>query len=192
MFESYLSLPDIVVYLPVKQRLHGMKIRKEHKRDAEAVYHLNRSAFETSLEANLVNRLREEADPVISLIAEKDGRIAGHILFTPVSVADRSDINILVMGLAPMAVLPGLQKKGIGSALVKAGLEECKKIGAGAVVVLGHAGYYPKFGFRPAHLYGLHCEYDVPPEAFMILELQPGFLEKISGTVRYHDAFRSE
>ena len=90
-----------------------------------------------------------------------------------------------------MAVAPEHQCKGIGSALVRAGLEQCKKLGCGAVVVLGHPEYYPRFGFTPSACYGISCEYDVPEDVLMIIELQPGFLDGVSGKVIYHSAFSS-
>jgi putative acetyltransferase len=90
---------------------------------------------------------------------------------------------------APMAVAPPRQRSGIGSALVKAGLAHCKELGAVAVVVLGHPEFYPKFGFSPAARFGLKCEYDVPAEAFMAIELRAGILRGASGTVKYHAAF---
>ena len=93
------------------------------------------------------------------------------------------------MGLGPMAVLPDCQGRGIGSALVKAGLQACKELGFGAVVVLGHTWFYPRFGFAPSVRYGIHCEYDAAEEAFMILELQPGYLQGSQGVIHYHPAF---
>lgn len=93
------------------------------------------------------------------------------------------------MGLAPMAVAPEHQRKGIGSALVRAGLDECKQLGFGAVVVLGHADYYPRFGFLSSARFGIGCEYEVPEEVFMVVELQAGFLDGASGKVKYHAAF---
>ena len=95
------------------------------------------------------------------------------------------------MGLAPMAVAPSHQHQGIGSALVRAGLERCKALGAGAVIVLGHPEYYPRLGFSPAVRFGIGCEYDAPQEAFMVVELQPGYLRGVSGTIQYHDAFKN-
>jgi putative acetyltransferase len=93
------------------------------------------------------------------------------------------------MGLAPMAVLPARQRQGIGSALVRDGLGRCRELGYEAVVVLGHPGYYPRFGFVPASRFGIGCEYDVPAEVFMALELVPGALRGKPGTIRYHPAF---
>lgn len=88
-----------------------------------------------------------------------------------------------------MAVLPSFQKQGIGSALVREGLDQCRQLGCDAVVVLGHAHYYPRFGFVPASGYGIRCEYDVPDEVFMLVELQPGSLQGLSGRVIYNEAF---
>ena len=164
-----------------------MLIRTEEERDRAAVYAVNAAAFETSVEANLVDALRQRAQPVISLVAENDQTVVGHILFSPVSLAGHPNVNI--MGLAPMAVAPIHQRKGIGSALVRAGLERCKELGCGAVVVLGHPEYYPRFGFSPSSRFGIGCEYEVPEEVFLVIELQPGYLRGASGTIKYHAAF---
>lgn len=110
-------------------------------------------------------------------------------MFSPVSLSGHPGLKI--MGLAPMAVLPVNQNKGIGSALVRAGLERCKDLGFGAVVVLGHPKYYPRFGFLPSSHFGIGCEYDAPEEAFMVVELQPGYLRGSSGTIKYHAAFKN-
>lgn len=148
---------------------------------------MNLAAFGMSAEADLVDVLREQAEPVVSLVAEEDGTIVGHILFSPVTLVGHPQLKI--MGLAPMAVVPARQRKRIGSALIRQGLEACRRLGVGAVVVLGHAGYYPRFGFLPASRYGIGCEYDVPDDVFMILELVEGILQGKSGTIRYHSAF---
>lgn len=166
-----------------------MLIRAEEQRDWAAVHAVNVSAFETPAEASLVDVLRQQAQPCVSLIAEDNGAIVGHIMFSPVSLSGHPALRI--MGLAPMAVAPEQQRKGIGSALVHAGLEQCKQLGFGAVVVLGHPAYYPRFGFVPSTRVGIGCEYDVPEEVFMVVELQSGFLRGASGKVAYHAAFSS-
>lgn len=95
------------------------------------------------------------------------------------------------MGLGPMAVAPGHQRKGIGSALVRAGMEMCKQLGFGAVVVLGHPEYYPRFGFLPSARLGIVYEYEVPEDVFMAAELQPGYLRDATGIIKYRSALSS-
>jgi putative acetyltransferase len=165
----------------------SMKYRPEQDEDIEAIYGVNQAAFGTTTEADLVNALRREASPVVSLVADDAGAVVGHILFSPVMLSGHEDVKI--MGLAPMAVLPAQQRRGIGSVMVLAGLDACRQLGFGAVVVLGHASYYPRFGFTPASGFGIRSEYDVPDDVFMILELEPGILRERAGTIRYHPAF---
>ena len=165
----------------------AIRIRDEASGDAEAVGALLEAAFEGPGETALVATLRGEASPLVSLVAEEDGAVLGHILFSPVTVTGHPDLEL--MGLAPMAVAPAQQRGGIGSRLVREGLDACRSLGAGGVVVLGHAEYYPRFGFRPASRFGLGSEYEVPDEVFMALELVPGYLASVSGTARYHPAF---
>ena len=164
-----------------------MLIRAEQPQDRAAIHALNSSAFETSAEAQLVDALRAQATPLVSLVAELEARIVGHILFSPVTLPDFPALKL--MGLAPMAVAPAWQRQGIGSRLVRKGLKRCKLLDYGAVVVLGHPDYYPRFGFHRAAPLGIACEYAAPPEAFMLLELQDHYLRGVSGTVRYHAAF---
>ena len=162
-------------------------IRSEQVEDRQAVHAVNTEAFGREDEAELVDTLRRQAHPLISLVAEEDNAVVGHIMFTPVSL---SDYHALLMGLAPMAVVPFRQRTGIGSALVRTGLGACKRLGAHAAFVLGHPQFYPRFGFSPAADFGIACEYNVPHEAFMVIELVPGALRAVSGTVSYHPAFR--
>ncbi len=165
-----------------------MLVRNENEQDLVAIHAVNVSAFESPAEANLVDTLRKQAHPVVSLVAEDNKIVVGHIMFSPVSLSDHSGLKI--MGLAPMAVAPAHQKKGIGSALVRTGLEWCKELGFGAVVVLGHPEYYPRFGFMPTMRFGISCKYEALEEAFMVVELQPGYLHGKSGTINYHTAFK--
>lgn len=165
-----------------------MLIRPEKQDDWTTIQALNAEAFGTLTEARLVDELRREAQPVISLVAEYDHAVIGHIMFAPVSLPEHPDLKI--MGLAPMTVGPEHQRRGIGSALVQAGLEQCRRLGYGAVVVLGHPDYYPRFGFAPAAGFGIGCEYEAPSEAFLAVELEPGYLAAASGAIRYHEAFR--
>jgi putative acetyltransferase len=164
-----------------------MIVRSERSGDIAAIRGVNLAAFETAVEADLVDALRMQASPIVSLVADDAGSIAGHILFSPVTLSGSPDLKI--MGLAPMAVVPARQRGGIGSALVSAGLDACMRLGFGAVVVLGHAGYYPRFGFVPASRFGIVSEYDVPDDVFMAIELEPGALKGASGTIRYHSVF---
>ncbi len=131
--------------------------------------------------------LRARATPVVSLVAVDGEEVVGHIMFSPVSVTSGTGSNL--MGLGPMAVAPNRQRRGIGGLLIRAGLERCKRMGCSAVVVLGHPNYYPRFGFCRASQFGLYCEHDVPEEAFMAIELQPGILDGTAGRVQYHAAF---
>ena len=167
-----------------------MNIRKEKDSDIEEIWKVNAEAFETEAEANLVNALRDSDISYISFVAEEGEEIVGHILFTPVEIiGDNSGLKL--MGLAPMAVVTKLQKKGIGSQLVKAGLESCLAQGYDAVVVLGHPEYYPKFSFVPSVKFGIKSEYEVPDEAFMVLELTKDSLKGHQGIIKYHSAFGS-
>jgi putative acetyltransferase len=165
------------------------RIRDERPTDLGAIRAVNLAAFDRREEADLVDALRMRAAPIVSMVAEVEGAIAGHIMFSPVTIEGRVDAGI--MGLAPMAVVPARQRRGIGSALVRAGLERCREIGCRALVVLGHAAYYPRFGFVPASRFGIRCEYDVRDDVFMAIELAPGALGRTGGVVRYHAAFAS-
>ncbi|MEG4276168.1 N-acetyltransferase [Microcoleus sp. MON1_C1] len=165
-----------------------MYIRTEKPEDLEAVRQVNIAAFGRENEANLVDRLRGIAS-TFSFVALPSDRIVGHILFSPVVVEGKCSSNLSILGLAPVAVLPEYQRQGIGTLLIQHGLEECRRSGFHAVVVLGHPDFYSRFGFIPASRKSLKCEYDVPDEAFMVLELESGTLEDCSGTVKYRSEF---
>jgi putative acetyltransferase len=162
-------------------------VRREMPSDISAVRIVNQRAFGQPLEASLVDALRG-IEGVISLVATIDAQVVGHILFSPVKI-DNAGTDISAMGLAPMAVLPEFQRRGIGSALIAAGLDTCRKENHDLVVVLGHSDYYPKFGFVVAAAHGLSCEYSAPVEAFMAIELQAGSFSRARGLVRYRPEF---
>ena len=165
-----------------------LTIRPENSADHAGVRRVVELAFGRSSEADLVDALRQVADPQVSLVAAQDDDIVGHIFFSPVSI-ESPEGSFTAMGLAPLAVRPDFQNKGIGSKLAIAGLKECRRIGHEVVVVLGHARYYPRFGFVPASLKGIRSEYDVPDDVFMVAELTPGALGGRCGIVKYHPAF---
>lgn len=165
-----------------------MIIRAETLEDHESVHRVNELAFPTPGEANLVDALRENAHPYISLVAIDEDRVVGHIFFSPVTIESATD-SFTAMGLAPMAVLPEHQRQGIGTLLVREGLRECQRIGHDVVVVLGHPEYYPRFGFVRASSKSLRSEYDVRDEVFMVAELMPGALNGRTGLVKYHPEF---
>jgi putative acetyltransferase len=161
----------------------------ERPEDEPQVRAVNEQAFEHPIEADLVDRLRRACPGALSLVAEDGGLIVGHIFFTPVVVGDPEQ-DVQGMGLAPMAVDPNRWRQGIGSALVERGLEMLRERGCPFVVVLGHPGYYPRFGFVPASGYNLTCQWDgVPDEAFMAIVFDEDALRGVSGVARYRDEF---
>jgi putative acetyltransferase len=164
-----------------------MRIRPETEADRPAVRAVNEAAFETPVEADLIDALRRKSAEVISLVAERADSVVGHILFSRVTISEHPQLKL--MGLGPMAVVPECQRSGVGSALVREGLTRCKQLAVHAVVVLGHAEYYPRFGFVPASRYAIRCEYDVPDDVFMIVEVKEGALDGVSGLILYDQAF---
>jgi putative acetyltransferase len=165
-----------------------IEIRKEGMEDHDAIRRVNELAFEGEIEAGIVEALRNTDEFIISMVAIHDEIVVGHIFFSPVSIENREG-SIMAMGLGPMSVLPDHQRQGIGSKLVEKGLEACKEKGYPLVVVLGHPEFYPRFGFIPSKPIGIECEWDVPEEVFMVVELEQGALDRIQGTVKYHEAF---
>jgi putative acetyltransferase len=160
--------------------------REEDGRDFPAVRAVHLRAFGSGEEADLVDRLRAFGRSRISLVAEHEGLLAGHVMFSPVRIAARGTREGL--GLAPLAVLPGLQRLGIGSRLVERGIAECRHGGCPYVVVLGAPAYYRRFGFRPARELGLRSEFG-HDEAFQVLEIAPGALPPEGGLVAYGPEF---
>ncbi|HMF96436.1 MAG TPA: N-acetyltransferase [Vicinamibacterales bacterium] len=162
----------------------SIEIRGERPDDVAAIREVNRLAFGQDQEANIVDSLRSGDGLRLSLVAALDDRIVGHVAYSPV-VAH----GVAGAGLGPVAVLPDHQRQGIGSALIKAGNARLHDAGCPFIVVLGHPGYYPRFGFRPASTYGLTCEWDVPDGVFMVLVLDESTLLGASGRVKYRQEF---
>ena len=165
-----------------------MEVRAEQPGDIEAIRNANVEAFGQEGEANLVNRLRGVAS-TLSFVAIESERVVGHIFFSPVEIERECADGLLVLGLAPVAVLPDYQRQGIGSLLIRHSLKECAQFGFKAIVVLGSSKYYPRFGFVAAKEKGFRCEYAVPDEAFMVLELEKGGLDGCAGLVKYRSEF---
>ena len=160
-------------------------VRPENPADYARVHEINHLAFETDSEALLVDGLRAEAQPVISLVAEMGDEVVGHILFTPVAIGD-TPASMATMGLTPLAVHPEFQDHGVGGELVKVGLEACAAAGCEAVVTLGHPEYYARFGFTPAVEQGISyvgSDYD---SFFLVKELVPDTLEFFQGEAKFH------
>jgi len=164
-----------------------IEIRTEEPHDREAVHRLNLAAFDHGPEAALVDKLRASCRDFLAFVAVEEGAVVGHILFTPATV-DGSEVR--GMGLAPMAVLPARQRCGIGSRLVRHGLEHLRQSGCPFVIVLGHPEFYPRFGFEIASKYRLRCQWNgVPDEAFMVAVADGAALPKAGGVARYREEF---
>lgn len=167
-----------------------IEIRKEQKSDYEEVYNLVKTAFEKAKESDgneqdLVVDLRNSDNfvPELSLVAKKDDKIVGYILFTKIQIGKYEEL-----ALAPLAVLPEYQRQGIGSKLIKEGHKIAKEMGYHYVVVLGSDKYYPKFGYEKASKYGIKPPFDVPDENFMVIKLND-LRKEIIGTVKYAKEF---
>ncbi len=163
-------------------------IRREAAGDAAAVREVLTRAFGGDEEADLVDRLRRRGRITISLVALEKGRVVGNVLFTPVTIG-QGDQACSGLGLGPMAVLPEFQRTGVGTALVRHALEICRRSGHVRIVVLGHPSYYRRFGFVTARDHGIRTTFEAPVEAFMVLALEPGALDRASGVVRYLPEF---
>ncbi len=181
---------NIRLWFNQNHRRMTTEIREETPQDYEAVYSVHELAFKQANEANLVNALRKSTTfiPGLSLVALNNQAISGHILFTKIFIKNSPAVHES-LALAPVSVHPDHQHKGIGSALIRAGLQKALELGYDSVIVLGHEHYYPKFGFLPAAGWQIKAPFEVPSNAFMALELKPGSLAGVSGTVEYAREF---
>lgn len=168
-------------------------IRNEMPQDTDTIRIVVDRAFGTAEEAILVDRLRDAGKATISLVAIENEQIIGHILFSHVTIESNKtqagNAPLAAIGLAPLAVLPEFQNRGVGALLTRAGLDKCRKAGYDCVVVLGHPHYYPRFGFVPSVRYQIKSEFNVSDETFMILELKEGALQNRSGIAKYQPEF---
>ena len=166
-----------------------IEIREEREEDCDAIRRTNEQAFGQPAEANIVDALRANCPDLLSLVASTCGGVTGHILFSPVVIGSGAR-TAAGMGLAPMAVLPEYQRQGIGSELVRAGVARLRDRRCPFIVVLGHAEYYPRFGFERASLHAIHCQWDgIPDEAFMVLILDSAVMAGVSGVARFRSEF---
>lgn len=169
-----------------------IELRPEEPEDAAAIRDLHRLAFGGNTEADIVDTVRQAGAMVLSMVAVDAGGagpVVAHVLYTRVMVTVEDGEDVSLLGLAPVAVLPSHQGRGIGTLLVEASLEQVRAEGHPAVVVVGDPGYYQRFGFLPGSRWGLRWEVDAPDEAFMAAELSPGALADIRGTVRFRPEF---
>jgi putative acetyltransferase len=164
-------------------------IRPETAADHHAIRHVNRLAFGQDAEARLVDALRDGGYVRASLVAEKDAQVVGHILFSDLPIVTWAG-TIPALALAPLAVVPEVQKQGIGSALMRRGLEVCKEQGHRIVVVVGHPHFYQRFGFSSKLAAQLESAYS-GRESFMAVELVPGALDGVTGRVQYPPPFEA-
>jgi predicted N-acetyltransferase YhbS len=172
-----------------------LEIRHSSESDRPEIENIHLKAFgeqEGPEIADLVNRLLDDktAKPILSLVAAENEKIIGHIIFTRVQITQTSE-QIAARILAPLAVLPGFQGKGVGSKLIREGLDQLKQSGVALVFVLGHPDYYPRSGFTPAGKLGYHAPYHIAKEhadAWMVQELRPGVIGRIKGKVLCSDS----
>ncbi|HEV8132532.1 MAG TPA: N-acetyltransferase [Acidobacteriota bacterium] len=164
-----------------------VEILEEHPGDVAAIRDVNKRAFGQDQEGNIVDALRSNGAVLLSLVATLNGRLVGHIMYSPLSVGSKG----AGAALGPMAVLPEYQRQGIGSKLVEAGNRKLKDAGCPFVIVLGHVNYYPRFGFRPASAHGIKCEWEVPDNVFMLLVLDQMKMQGVSGLAKYRHEFSS-
>jgi len=169
-------------------------IRSEHAGDIYQIHEVTACAFSQSElghhgEADVIERLRNSSSEFVSLVAEVEGRVVGHILFTPVVIECGAE-RVEGMGLAPMSVSPDFQNRGIGTRLVQAGLDQLRLTQCPFVVVLGHAKFYQRLGFVPASKLGISCEFSgIPDEVFRIVFLDNNTQSSVSGVAKYRPEF---
>ncbi len=162
------------------------EIRRERPEDILAIRNVNDRAFGRPNEGAVIEQLRGVCEGLVSFVAVAEGHVVGHIFFSPVALEAADGGVLWGMGLAPLAVLPEWQRRGIGTELASAGLAAIRETACPFVVVLGHPAYYPRFGFEKASGHGIRCQWNVPDEAFMVLVMDWAAMRGASGVARYH------
>ncbi len=167
-------------------------IREEKEKDYKAIYEVTRIAFGQENESRLIDRIRISGNfvPQLSLVAEIDNKVVGHILLSRIRIISSNIFETLA--LSPMSVIPELQNLGIGSELVKKALKKAKELGFDSIIVIGHKDFYPRFGFKRASRWKIKCSFNVSDESFMAIELTDNALKSKAGTVQYPDEFIDE
>ena len=161
-------------------------VRGENASEHPSIRSIHEAAFGRPHEVDLVDRLRAEGVMLVSLVAELDRRILGHILFSRMWIETTTG-SVSAVALAPMAVLPEHQRTGVGGRLIRQGLDLLHQRAERIVIVLGHPDYYPRFGFSTGQASSLESPF--PRDAFMAMELVPGAMTGVRGKVRYPSAF---
>lgn len=165
-----------------------MIIRPETPADIDAIRQVTLDAFAPrTAEAKLIDLLRERGELTLSLVAEEDGAVLGHVAYSPMTV-EGAPASFKALGLGPISVLPAHQRRGIGSALIRESLRQCAARDYDVVLLLGHLEYYPRFGFKPASDFGISSDYDAG-DHFMALPLRDGALAGVQGKAHYAKAF---
>ena len=164
----------------------SIEIREERGEDLAAIRDVNKRAFDQDHEGKIVDALRSNGAALLSLVATVDDQVVGHIMYSPITIGE-----VTGAALGPMAVVPEHQGQGIGSKLVQAGNQRIKDAGWPFIIVIGHANFYPRFGFTPAGLLGITCEWEVPEDVFMLLVLGQEKMQRVSGLAKYRHEFSS-
>jgi putative acetyltransferase len=159
-------------------------IRREQPQNIPEIHQVHIRAFGRQQEASIVDELRKNCNSILSLVAFTDGKVIGHILLSPVVIEGKHG-KLVGTGLAPHAVLPEYQRKGIGTQLIQTAISRIKEGGCPYIIVIGHPEYYARFGFEQAGRIGICCERKVPDESFMILILDKKAMNGITGVTRY-------
>jgi putative acetyltransferase len=170
-------------------KLSNHLLIQDNNEDINGVHALHELAFGQPQETNTVDKLRNNCEGLLSFVAIEKDKIVGHVLFSPAEIEGQQG-TLKGMGLAPMAVLPDLQRKGIGTRLINRGIEELRNLKCPFIIVLGHPEYYPRFGFENASTYGIKCRWEgVPADAFMIFWLDKSKAGQVSGLAKYREEF---